>query len=65
MECSQKNCTETAQWSYVWPGKADRSYACSPHKDKAVAVSGIVGPLGDLMLIDEDGNRSIFDDVDE
>lgn len=66
MKCSQAKCESEACWSYVWPGRPDRMFACDPCRKRAEGVAEAMGfPLGDLMLIDSEGNRSIFDDVDE
>lgn len=63
MKCSQENCSTPACWSYVWPGKAKRQFACDHCMTLAKKIASTMGfALGDPMMIDEDGNRRVFDD---
>lgn len=51
MKCSQVTCEEVASYSYVWPGKAERDYACANCLLKAKSVAGALGvPLGDVRV---------------
>ena len=48
--CSQTECNERADVSYVWPGRAERSYACCTHFVKTEAIARAMGfDLGDVQ----------------
>lgn len=52
-ECSQENCCEPAAWSYVWPGRPERSYVCEKHFKAATNISLAMGfLLGDIKQED-------------
>ena len=51
MKCSQKTCEEPASYTYVHPGQAARSYACTDHVLLAKRIADIAGyTLGDLRV---------------
>jgi len=56
MNCSQNGCGQAATMSYVWPGAAQRLYACADHWSQARGVSEAMGfPLGDVQVVLSDG----------
>lgn len=49
MKCNQAGCEQEAKYSYVWPGRAERQYACARHVQLAQRISEAVGfHLGDI-----------------
>jgi hypothetical protein len=53
-ECSQVGCGDTAAISYVWPGRPDRSFACTFHGFMAARIVTAMGfELGDVKRCDE------------
>lgn len=59
MKCSQSNCEELSTYSYVWPGREDRSFACDKHIDAASKISNAMGfSLGDLRY-EQQGVESV------
>lgn len=52
MKCSQEKCSEPASWTYVWPGKPERSYACPDDFLRAVGIARTMGfQLGDARVM--------------
>ena len=63
MKCSHYGCQAEACWSYVW---IVRILVCDQHLKEVKRIARLEGrELGNVMLIDSEGNRSIFDDVDQ
>jgi hypothetical protein len=51
MKCSQMKCDEPASYTYVWPGRAGRSWACPGHMLAAARIAEAGGfTLGDARL---------------
>lgn len=49
MKCSQTKCVEKATYSYVWPGRPERTYACRWCLAKARGIALAMGfELGDV-----------------
>jgi len=63
MKCSEATCNEIALWTYVWPGRITRSWACLKHLAAATTAAGAMGfALGDARVCTLD---EICRDVEE
>lgn len=53
MKCSQQTCAVDASWSYVWPGRAERMFACDLCLVRAELILGAIGcEVSDLLIVE-------------